>query len=664
VDLGFLATESAPVPDFDFQAAPAPEPELATGQPEPALSALGANHVPAPDLWDSLVRDLQGDGDASTGEDLELEPFTWPEDGDLAKLEHIEPFSVDDLSGLDEPLRIEQPLADNTAWDADEESFGTNGVDGSGAESLVTAGNISEPSAASLIPASEPTAAPPAPPPASSDPFVTADGRVDLTAGWDELDRALQEATPSETAIAGYEDLLAEIDAGGVAPFVAEETKPADTAWEPFTAEDFAGVPLATSGASLAGGVGNEAVIPFSPAEPDDVLLAATLAAEAEPARAPEAVTAPEDWGILDQELLAAIPGQESTGYTEFLRHIDHETLPPLPEEQETVDPLALPDTAGEPVDFDALLAVTSRDGTAPLGPIDAETVPAVDAAAEGMFAETGEEPSGTLSAEPLADELAGIEPFSLDDIVKHEQAFAGVTSANAASDVASLFSDLSLTPPDPAVGQIPIEDAVISPQALAHRLASNALTDAFVAVPSGGSSWGSESTTLRDASTWPEVVSETSELIDRRENASGLFARLRAAKRQLIDTGDCVVDRSLRSERAVAQVVNGAGVKPGPIIQRRDDPPSVDRIARPITELGLDLMEMRLRLVESREAAQEVATALETAIAHGYGEPLSLRVLGEAYLRLGKTEQAAAQFRQAMLGRRRTRPVEVGVRS
>jgi Tfp pilus assembly protein PilF len=74
--------------------------------------------------------------------------------------------------------------------------------------------------------------------------------------------------------------------------------------------------------------------------------------------------------------------------------------------------------------------------------------------------------------------------------------------------------------------------------------------------------------------------------------------------------------------------------------------------------------MEMRLRLVESREAAQEVATALETAIAHGYGEPLALRVLGEAYLRLGKTEQAAAQFRQAMLGRRRTRPVEVGVRS
>jgi hypothetical protein len=33
---------------------------------------------------------------------------------------------------------------------------------------------------------------------------------------------------------------------------------------------------------------------------------------------------------------------------------------------------------------------------------------------------------------------------------------------------------------------------------------------------------------------------------------------------------------------------------------------------------------------------------------------PLALRVLGEAYLKLGMVERAAAQFRQAMLTRRR----------
>jgi Flp pilus assembly protein TadD len=64
----------------------------------------------------------------------------------------------------------------------------------------------------------------------------------------------------------------------------------------------------------------------------------------------------------------------------------------------------------------------------------------------------------------------------------------------------------------------------------------------------------------------------------------------------------------------------------------------------------------MRVRLIESESAASEVAEMLEAAIAQGYTEPLALRVLGEAYLRLGRTEQAAAQFRQAMLARRRVR--------
>jgi len=50
------------------------------------------------------------------------------------------------------------------------------------------------------------------------------------------------------------------------------------------------------------------------------------------------------------------------------------------------------------------------------------------------------------------------------------------------------------------------------------------------------------------------------------------------------------------------------------------------------------------------------VAATVEKAVGEGLSDPLALRILGEAYLKLGKMEQAAAQFRQAMLARQRIR--------
>ena len=64
--------------------------------------------------------------------------------------------------------------------------------------------------------------------------------------------------------------------------------------------------------------------------------------------------------------------------------------------------------------------------------------------------------------------------------------------------------------------------------------------------------------------------------------------------------------------------------------------------------------MGMRVRLIEDESSAREIADTLEEAIAGGLQSPLALRVLGEAYLKLGMVERAAAQFRQAMLTRRR----------
>jgi Tfp pilus assembly protein PilF len=63
--------------------------------------------------------------------------------------------------------------------------------------------------------------------------------------------------------------------------------------------------------------------------------------------------------------------------------------------------------------------------------------------------------------------------------------------------------------------------------------------------------------------------------------------------------------------------------------------------------------MAMRVRLIEDDDSAREIAEMLEEAIEHGLQTPLALRVLGEAYLKLGMVERAAAQFRQAMLTRR-----------
>ena len=63
----------------------------------------------------------------------------------------------------------------------------------------------------------------------------------------------------------------------------------------------------------------------------------------------------------------------------------------------------------------------------------------------------------------------------------------------------------------------------------------------------------------------------------------------------------------------------------------------------------------MRARLLDDSESAGEIAETIEKAMGEGLKAPLAQRVLGEAYLKLGQVERAAAQFRQAMLARRRT---------
>ncbi|MEA2587051.1 MAG: hypothetical protein QOF33_5136, partial [Thermomicrobiales bacterium] len=132
-----------------------------------------------------------------------------------------------------------------------------------------------------------------------------------------------------------------------------------------------------------------------------------------------------------------------------------------------------------------------------------------------------------------------------------------------------------------------------------------------------------------------------------------------RAGKQALVAAGTLVVDRSVLGQATAGPAPFNQIGEISPPVAVRPRLAAVDGEPVPLRQevVGeFDLTAMRVRLIESESAASEVAEMLEAAIAQGYTEPLALRVLGEAYLRLGRTEQAAAQFRQAMLARRRVR--------
>jgi hypothetical protein len=376
----------------------------------------------------------------------------------------------------------------------------------------------------------------------------------------------------------------------------------------------------------------------------------------------------PADWVEIDEDLIAAIPSQPASGYTELLRQIDSEEVPSFVEPEATVDPYATPDTAGDPIDFEDLLSVTSRDGTAPLGPVGHEgaSVPMAPTIGE----ETGWPAAATVAAPGVGPagavevDLGEIEPFRFD-----EADVGGVVDDPLAADF-SEFDDgagvLPVAAAVAAVAPVPMVDAIDLPvpapiddpikTAPAPQVAE---APVFGVVPDAAAAATLAAAEAKSGLTWPTFVGDVSDRIDREGAAEGLFARLRSDKQALVAAGTLAVDRSLLVTvgRAPAVVGDGFGATATvtaarPVLTTIDG----DRATRRVEGDRLDLTELRVRLIESEEAASEIAAVLETAIGQGYPDPLALRVLGEAYLRLGRTEQAAAQFRQAMLARRRAR--------
>jgi hypothetical protein len=153
----------------------------------------------------------------------------------------------------------------------------------------------------------------------------------------------------------------------------------------------------------------------------------------------------------------------------------------------------------------------------------------------------------------------------------------------------------------------------------------------------------------------WPTFINQTSDLMDRGYNDGNLFARLREAKRAAVAAGLLTVDRSLAGEANARVAVVAPVAVPEPVAPAGEEKRG-PRFTKMTEAERIDLMAMRIRLIEDDGAAVDVAKWLEAAVAGGLNDPLALRVLGEAYLKLGRTEQAAAQFRQAMFARQRAR--------
>ena len=569
-------------------------------------------------------------------------------------------------------------------------------------------------------------------PAAFNDPFVTADGRIDLTVGWDDLDRQLEAATPDAAAEGAFADLLAELNVDGIQPFDMDGAGPDDDAWAPLSAEDFGGntepqvaeVPKPVEVEAPAAFVDEQPVAPFAhePASYGEHVL--------DPLREADVVDFAElnniepldiPYGELDNDILAGIPQISASGYTEILRNIDEES-PYVAFEAEAEEVFDSPDAAGTPLLFEELIEVTSKDGTGPLETDLHADIPENPFDFSGTDLEAALPP---LEPEPMAYDLDGIVPFdtgalgTVDGFDGQAMSFAEIDRpVEVPVPPAPIFEPMS---PTVALEPQMVEPTLVAPLTdAASDMAPFAFDDAppadalasgvsfaeldqpvadFVAPIEMAASADSESDQVEAVETvsytsllresvvvsiqepeaqappawagreglgpvahkvlWPPFVNQTSSLIDRGTETDGLFARIAQQKESLVQMGVVSQVRTLQAKPVIVEVpvqqpvAEVAPAMDAPIIREVVDPPRSMPVMSDQTRK--DLMAMRARLLDDSESAGEIAETIEKAMGEGLKAPLAQRVLGEAYLKLGQVERAAAQFRQAMLARRRT---------
>ncbi|MGI8475578.1 MAG: tetratricopeptide repeat protein, partial [Thermomicrobiales bacterium] len=272
-------------------------------------------------------------------------------------------------------------------------------------------------------------------------------------------------------------------------------------------------------------------------------------------------------------------------------------------------------------------------------------------------------QPDGPASAETM--------DFSeIDDPMYRPQKYAAPSPAENPSE--AIAWNLNVGPKAGAEAPAIEDGAVVETlrsEIAAGKIAGTGPTDPASAPSVGvGDLAGSKEGATEGVVVWPSFVNHSSELIDRQVTSESLFDRLRRGKRAAIDSGGTSVDRSISAFRNSAPAgARDAWTAPtGGFAAEADvvpDLPPAPSTLIPIFDGEADkgeanragLMSLRIRLIEDDSAALEISQVLESSIGLGQTgtDPLALRVLGEAYLKLGRPEQAAAQFRQAMLARR-----------
>ncbi len=563
-DLGFLLTGAAELPDFTMQPAAAGPASEGEGAESMTRSSDNANADP----WDSVLRELSGEtATTEAADDDVLQPFSWtdepspdeisvgftddqleaarPGPGNLPRQAPPDPAGLPaGLEDLDlEPFRFEDVVADDEHGNAPvaAQDWGIDDVSTASAET---------PSA--------PTSHP-----------------IDLTAGWDDLDRALADATPPAQATTEYDDLLAGLDMQGITPL-----DPGDLAgeqeWTPRSAEeweaDIAGE-LVSSG-SVTAANDHTALTDDDPVTP--------LAASGQPGDSPDEVEG-DDAAVA---MLNLLPGQDR-------------------EEQEDAS------SADERANAALSDAWGDVDETVSSGPAGLHGYTEILRGLEAEFTDSA--PSNDWNEEIPGDSHAATSDTS-------ELSFGDSPHDEA------LFPDIPILSTSFVSGES--EDAVVEPTGVIPLQSSEETMTEWSQAEAEAQSERVET------SQWPRFAPCLAGLSDSAGSDFKLFARLREEKRSLIELGVIDVDGHVSVPTS-----DGGGGYP-------DD--EADQSSQPI-ELDRETLRRFRRALDRRaDARGGVLEQLEDMASAGRAGAAVHRLLGEAYLRSGRTGEAAQQFRSA----------------
>ncbi|MDQ2683510.1 MAG: hypothetical protein M3Y37_08275, partial [Chloroflexota bacterium] len=333
--------------------------------------------------------------------------------------------------------------------------------------------------------------------------------------------------------------------------------------------------------------------------------------------------------------------------------------LPP-----ESGDPIGL-DLAGiEPFDSSSFGEAAAQADAYDFG-VDPATEPA-PAADEGLVVEVVPEAVAPFTFDEVVPTAEADAPFDFGDVEAEsvapfafEDAATVADEANAATAEPEPFhvepeaAPVEVQPEaEPMVAEEVASDASEEPEPMAARAVEPVAGDQAQPAWAGREGLGDVARKVL----WPQFVNQTSTLIDRAMESENLFERIAAQKAALQEMGVVGPSRPLRVFPVYQAVAPEAAEAPVAAAESQTPPPSPARTMPEMSEqTRMDLMGMRIRLVEDEDSAVEIAAAVERAISEGLHAPLAMRVLGEAYLKMGMVERAAAQFRQAMLARRKS---------